>query len=63
MYEEIFTEHWYKPMERCALIEREEERELHSCAGFHCDREALVEINGDWWCPDCALEVEKYNEQ
>lgn len=54
MYDEYCFERWSDNMER-DYLSREEEEEEHTC--YTCGEEAENEINGYWYCDECAEEI------
>lgn len=58
MYDENCFERWSDDMERNYLSWKDEESEKPKCSGYDCDSEAVIQIGKDWYCAECALQVE-----
>lgn len=58
MYDENCFERWSERMEE-DYLSQDHEPETPKCCGYDCENEAIVQIDGDWYCSECALQLEE----
>lgn len=59
MYDENCFERWSADVGLDYLSLEKEDSEKRKCSGYDCENEAVIEIDKDWYCAECALLLEE----
>lgn len=57
MYDEYSFER-SSSMDESMFLSVDYEPEPHKCSSYDCNEEAIIQIDGDWYCTECAMLLE-----